>query len=105
MGTSATFRLDVVSVNGATGDADLTNNRVDLVFNRIATSEEDIFGTLPLIDEPNSVYIEDEFPISVQIYTVTGALLDINRYNELPSGIYIIKAEYTNETKTFKWAK
>jgi hypothetical protein len=105
VGTSATFRLDVVSVNGATGDADLTNNRVDLVFNRIATSEEDIFGTLPLIDEPNSIYIEDEIPVSVQIYTITGALLDINRYNELPSGIYIIKAQYTDRTDTFKWAK
>lgn len=105
VGTSNTFRLDVVSVNGSTGDADLTNNRLDLVFNRIATNQEDIIGNYPLIDDPNAVYIEDEFPISVQIYTITGALLDINRYNELPSGIYIIKAEYTNETKTFKWAK
>ena len=105
VGTSNTFRLDVISVNGATGDADLTNNRVDLVFNRISTSQEDIIGNYPLLDDPNAVYIEDEFPISVQIYTITGALLDINRYNELPSGIYIIKAEYTNETKTYKWAK
>jgi hypothetical protein len=105
VGTSNTFRLDVISVNGTAGDADLTNNRLDLVFNRISTSQEDIIGNYPLIDDPNAVYIEDEIPLSVQIYTITGALLDINRYNELPSGIYIIKAEYTNETKTFKWAK
>ena len=59
----------------------------------------------PLIDDPNSVYIEDEFPVSVDIYTVTGMLLDINRYNELPSGIYILKANYLDRSETFKWAK
>jgi hypothetical protein len=105
VGTSNTFRLNVVSVNGSAGDADVTNNRLDLVFNRISTSQEDIIGNYPLLDDPDMVYVTDELPVSVQIYTVTGALLDINRYNELPSGIYIIKAEYTNETKTFKWAK
>ena len=105
VGTSNTFRMSVVSVNGTAGDADLTNNKLDLVFNRIGTNQEDIIGSYPLIEDPNAVYIEDEFPISVQIYTVTGALLDINRYNELPSGIYILKAKYTDHTKTFKWAK
>jgi hypothetical protein len=105
VGTSATFRLDVVSVNGSAGDADLTNNRLDLVFNRISTTEEDILGTLPLLDDPNSIYIEDEIPTSVKIYTITGSLLDINRYNELPSGMYIIVAKYEDRTDTYKWAK
>jgi hypothetical protein len=97
--------MNVVSVNGSTGDADLTNNRLDLVFNRISTNQEDIIGNYPLIDDPNSIYIEDELPISIDIYTVTGMLLDINRYNELPSGIYILKANYLDRTETFKWAK
>jgi hypothetical protein len=94
-----------VGVNGSAGDADVTNNRLDLVFNRISTSQEDIIGNYPLLDDPDMVYVEDEYPISVEIYTVSGALLDINRYDELPSGIYILKATYTNETKIYKWAK
>jgi hypothetical protein len=51
------------------------------------------------------LFIDDEFPISINIYTISGALLDINRYNELPSGMYIIKANYLDRTETFKWAK
>jgi len=105
VGTSNTFRLDVISVNGTMGDTDPTNNRVDLVFNRLATSGEDIIGNYPLLDDPEGVYIEDDYPIAVEIYTITGALLDINRYSELPSGIYIIKAQYMDRTETFKWAK
>ena len=105
VGTSNTFRLDVISVNGGTGDADLTNNRLDLVFNRLATNQEDIIGNYPLFDDPNAMIIEDEYPISVNIYTVTGMLLDINRYNELPKGIYIIKENYEDHTNTYKWAK
>ncbi len=105
VGTSNTFRLDVVSVNGGTGDADLTNNRLDLVFNRISTNQEDIIGNYPLIDDPNAILVEDDYPVSIDIYTISGALLDINRYNELPSGMYILKANYLDRTKTFKWAK
>jgi hypothetical protein len=105
VGTSNTFRLDVISVNGSTGDADLTNNRLDLVFNRISTNQEDIIGNYPLIDDPNAILIEDDYPVSIDIYTVTGMLLDINRYNELPSGIYILKANYLDRSETFKWAK
>jgi len=105
VGTSNTYRLDVISVNGGTGDADLTNNRLDLVFNRLAANQEDIIGNYPLFDDPNAMIIEDEYPISINIYTVTGMLLDINRYNELPKGIYIIKENYEDHTKTYKWAK
>jgi len=105
VGSSNTYRADVISVNGSTGDADLTNNRVDLVFNRISTNEEDIMGNHVILEDPNSTSTEDEYPLSIQIYTVTGMLLDVNRYNELPSGIYIIKENYTNKSKTYKWAK
>lgn len=104
-GTSNTYRMEIVSVNGIGGDADLTNNRVDLVFNRLATAQEDILGTMPLLDNPEASYVEDDFPISVDFYTVTGSLLDINRYDELPSGIYIIVARYTDGVKTYKIAK
>jgi len=105
VGTSNTFRLDVISVNGSTGDTDLTNNRLDLVFNRISTSQEDIIGNYPLIDDPNAILIEDDYPVSIDIYTISGMLLDINRYNELPSGMYILKANYLDRSETFKWAK
>jgi len=105
VGSSNTFRLNVVSVNGSIGDIDLTNNRLDLVFNRIGTNEEDIIGNYPLLEDPNAVLIEDDYPVSIDIYTISGALLDINRYNELPSGMYILKANYLDRTETFKWAK
>jgi len=105
VGASNTFRLDIVSVNGSTGDADLANNRLDLVFNRLAANQEDIIGNYPLIDDPNAILIEDDYPVSMDIYTISGALLDINRYNELPSGMYILKANYLDRTETFKWAK
>jgi len=105
VGSSNTFRLNVVSVNGSAGDADLANNRLDLVVNRISTNEEDIIGNYPLLEDPNSFYIEDDIPAFVNIYTVTGMLLDVNRYNELPKGIYIIKENYIDHTKTYKWAK
>jgi len=81
VGSSNTYRADVISVNGSTGDADLTNNRVDLVFNRISTNEEDIMGNHVILEDPNSTSTEDEYPLSIQIYTVTGMLLDVNRYN------------------------
>lgn len=104
-GTSNTFRLDVISVNGSPGDADLTNNRLDLVFNRLASSQEDIIGNYPLFDDPEATYIEDEYPFAIEIYNLNGSLLDLNRYEELPSGIYIIKAQYKDHIETVKWAK
>lgn len=104
-GTSNTFRLDVLSVNGSPGDADLTNNRLDLVFNRLAASQEDIIGNYPLFDDPEATYIEDDYPFAIEIYNLNGALLDLNRYEELPSGIYIIKAQYKDHIETVKWAK
>jgi len=104
-GTSNTFRLDVLSVNGSPGDADLTNNRLDLVFNRLASSQEDIIGNYPLFDDPEATYIEDDYPFAIEIYNLNGALLDLNRYEELPSGIYIIKAQYKDHIETVKWAK
>jgi hypothetical protein len=104
VGGSNTYRADIVSVNGNTGDANLTNNRLDLVFNRISTNGEETLGNDVIIDESIST-TEDEVPTSVNIYTVTGMLLDINRYNELPSGIYIIKENYKDHSLTYKWAK
>lgn len=103
VGTSNTLRLDIVSVNGSPGDADISNNRLDLVVNRISTNEEDIMDNGAITGPINTV--EDEYPLSIQIYTVTGMLLDINRYEELPTGIYIIKENYKDRSITYKRAK
>jgi hypothetical protein len=104
VGTSNTYRLDIISVNGLQGDANTANNRVDLVVNRITTTEEDIISSEIIVEDPTET-IDEEMPISVQFYTITGALLDITKFDELPSGIYIAKENYTDYTLTYKLIK
>jgi len=104
VGTSNTYRLDIISVNGLQGDGNTSNNRVDLVFNRISTNDEDIIDHEVIIDNPIET-IADELPISFEFYTITGMLLDITRFDELPSGIYIAREKYKDHTLTYKLIK
>lgn len=104
VGGSNTYRLDLISVNGLQGDGNTSNNRVDLVINRISTNEEDIIDNDVIIDNPINVTGED-FPISFEFYTITGMLLDIKRFDELPSGIYIAKENYKDYSLTYKLIK
>jgi hypothetical protein len=104
VGASNTYRLDIISVNGLQGDGNTANNRVDLVFNRISTNDEDIIDHEVIIDNPIET-IADELPISVEFYTITGMLLDITRFDELPSGIYIAREKYKDHTLTYKLVK
>jgi hypothetical protein len=103
VGSSNTLRFDVVSVNGGPGDADNSNNRLDLVFNRISTNNEDIADNGAVTDPVTTV--EDEYPLSINIYTITGMLLDVNRFDELASGIYIVKENYRDHSITYKISK
>jgi hypothetical protein len=103
VGSSNTLRLDIVSVNGGVGDADISNNRLDLVFNRISTNDEDIVDNGAVTDPV--ITVEDEYPLSINIYTITGMLLDVNRFDELASGIYIVKENYRDHSITYKIGK
>ena len=104
VGTTNTYRLDIVSVNGLQGDGNSSNNRVDLVVNRISTNDEDIIDHEVIIDNPIET-IEEEMPISFEFYTITGMLLDINRFDELPAGVYIAKENYKDHSLTYKLIK
>jgi hypothetical protein len=104
VGGTNTYRLDLISVNGLQGDGNSSNNRVDLVINRISTNEEDIIDNDVVIDSPLEVE-EGEFPLSFEFYTITGMLLDIRRFDELPSGIYIAKENYKDYSLTYKLVK
>jgi hypothetical protein len=94
VGSSNIYRVDVVSVNGFSGDGNPTNNRVELPISRITTAEEGMM-------EGNGIE-EKELPISTQYYTITGMLLDITKEEYLPVGIYIAKYNYTNRSETEK---
>ena len=104
VGGTNTYRLDLISVNGLQGDGNTSNNRVDLVISRISTNEEDIIDNDVIIDNPISVE-EGDFPISFEFYTITGMLLDITRFDELPAGIYIAKENYKDYSLTYKLIK
>jgi hypothetical protein len=104
VGGTNTYRLDLISVNGLQGDGNTSNNRVDLVVSRISTNEEDIIDNDVIIDNPINVTGED-FPISFEFYTITGMLLDITRFDELPAGIYIARENYKDYSLTYKLIK
>ena len=104
VGGTNTYRLDLISVNGLQGDGNTSNNRVDLVISRVSTNEEDIIDNDVIIDNPISVE-EGDFPISFEFYTITGMLLDITRFDELPAGIYIAKENYKDYSLTYKLIK
>lgn len=74
-GGSNIYRLNIVSVNGATGDDNLTDNTVDLVINRITVN--DISWT-------------------TEYYDITGFIRPEKELESLPSGFYFMKKIYTD---------
>jgi hypothetical protein len=92
LGGSNTYRTTIVSVNGSTGDYNSLNNIRDINFSRPLPAE-------------GSVDLYSVDPTYVEIYTVTGSLLDKARWDELPSGIYLVKEIYPDETRVIKRAK
>lgn len=99
VGGTNTYRLNIISVNGFVGDGNPTNNRVDLVFNRISTAEEQSMEGNTITDP------EKEQPLYTEIYTITGVLLNVNDLSLLPTGLYIIRDVYTDHTITYKKGK
>jgi hypothetical protein len=91
-GGSNIYRTTIISVNGSTGDYNSLNNIKDINFSRPLPSE-------------GSVDLYSVDPTYVEIYTVTGSLLDKARWDELPSGIYLVKEVYPDETRVIKRAK
>lgn len=90
-GGSNIYRTSVISVNNATGDSNSLNNVRDLNISRLAVT-----------DEPNLYSVD---PTYIEIYTITGMLLDQKKWEELPNGIYMIKEVYPDETRVIKKVK
>ena len=91
-GGSNIYRTTILSVNGSTGDYNPTNNVLDCNLSRLNAAEE-------------GLNISSVDPTYIEIYTVTGSLLDKAKWDELPSGIYLVKEVYPDETRVIKRAK
>jgi hypothetical protein len=91
-GGSNIYRTTILSVNGSSGDYNPTNNVLDCNLSRLNAAEE-------------GLNISSVDPTYIEIYTVTGMLLDQKKWEELPSGIYLIKEVYPDETRIVKRVK
>ena len=92
-GGSNIYRTSILNVNGSSsGDYNNTNNVVDCNLSRLNAAEE-------------GLNISSVDPTYIEIYTITGMLLDQTRWDELPSGIYLIKEVYPDETRVVKKVK
>ena len=74
-GGSNIYRLNIVSVNGVTGDDNLSDNTIDLVVNRVTTN--DISWT-------------------TEYYDITGFIRPEKEFDSLPSGLYFVKKIYSD---------
>ena len=88
VGTTNTYQLGIVSVNGFSGDGNTFNNKVDLTITRTATNE--------------TVYNEVMEIPTYDFYTVTGVKVNISEFEDLPSGLYIVKETYKDKFVTYK---
>jgi hypothetical protein len=74
-GGSNIYRLNIVSVNGVSGDDNLSDNTIDLVVNRVTTN--DISWT-------------------TEYYDITGFIRPEKEFDSLPSGLYFMKKLYSD---------
>ena len=88
-GGSNIYRTTILNVNGGAGDFNTLNNTIDCNLSRLNAAEE-------------GLNISSVDPTYIEIYTVTGMLLDKAKWEELPSGIYLIKEVYPDETRVVK---
>jgi hypothetical protein len=92
-GGSNIYRTTILNVNGSSsGDYNTSNNSVDCNLSRLNAAEEGL----------NIISVD---PTYVEIYTVTGMLLDQEKWEELPSGIYLVKEVYPDEIRIVKKVK
>jgi len=92
-GGSNIYRTTILNVNGSSsGDYNTSNNSVDCNLSRLNAAEEGL----------NIISVD---PTYVEIYTVTGMLLDQDKWEELPSGIYLVKEVYPDEIRIVKKVK
>jgi hypothetical protein len=92
-GGSNIYRTTILNVNGSSsGDYNTSNNSVDCNLSRLNAAEEGL----------NIISVD---PTYVEIYTVTGMLLDQEKWEELPSGIYLVKEVYPDEIRIVKRVK
>jgi hypothetical protein len=100
LNTTKNLKLEILTVNGQSGDSFLGNNVAYFPVTRVSCSTNTINGE----EFSEEVETKIEEPI-VKIYTITGALLDVNRIEELSAGIYVIKFIYPDRTETVKIAR
>lgn len=86
------YRTSIITVNNnVSGDSNPLNNVRELNVSRVAVS-----------DEPNLYSVD---PTYIEIYTVTGMLLDQKKWEEVPVGIYLVKEVYPDQTRVVKKVK
>ena len=100
LNTTKNLVLQILTVNGQSGDSFLGNNIAYFPVTRVSCGTYTTNGE-EVSDESEPELIEPK----IKIYTVTGALLDINRIEELSTGIYIVKFIYPDRTETAKIAR
>lgn len=88
VGSTNTYQLKIMTVNGFTDDGNTSNNTVDFIVNRIATNE--ILNN-EVLETPSYIF-----------YTVTGVKLNIDTFDNLPSGMYIVKEVYSDHFEVYK---
>jgi hypothetical protein len=100
LNTTKNLKLEILTVNGQSGDSFLGNNVTYFPVTRVTCPTNTTNGE----ELSEEVETKIEEPI-VKIYTITGALLDINRIEELSAGIYVVKFIYPDRTETAKIAR
>lgn len=94
LNTTRNLVLEILTVNGQSGDAFLGNNIAYFPVTRISCTQS--------LDGSEELPIEQ--PI-VKIYTITGTLVDQNKIEYLSSGIYIVHYQYSDHTDVEKIMK
>jgi subtilisin family serine protease len=94
LNTTRNLILEILTVNGQSGDSFIGNNTAIFPVTRVACSTNTTNGDIIELEEP-----------TIKIYTITGMLLDINKIEYLSSGIYIIHYEYSDHVDIEKIIK
>jgi hypothetical protein len=89
VGTTRNLIVEIISVNGVTGDDFAGNNQAIIPITRISCTNS--------VDSE----IEPERPV-VKIYTITGMLVDFDDPSRLSKGIYVIKYIFSDQTYSEK---
>lgn len=100
LNTTKNLKLEILTVNGQPGDSFLGNNVAYFPVTRISCSTNSSNN----FEEPLEDSTEVEEP-KIKIYTITGSLVDSDKIEYLPQGIYIVQYIYSDHTISSKFFK